>query len=84
MKRIPMEGASIRLSEHLQGIARVLDEMIEDVAGERVAFTLMIFTPGRASYISTARRDESVREIKHLLSLWDQGMPDVPAHDFKA
>ncbi len=79
-----MNAGAIRLSKRLQAIARALDEAIKDAAGERVAFTLLVYTPGRASYISTANRDESVREIKHLLSLWEQGMPDVPAHDFKA
>jgi hypothetical protein len=64
----------------MQDIARLLDSAIEQVAGERIAFTLMIFTEGRASYISTAKRDDSVREIKTLLSHWEQGMPDVPAH----
>ena len=50
-------------------------------AGERVAFTLLVFTEGRASYISTASRPESVREIQHLLELWGHGQPDVPAHE---
>jgi len=76
-----MKPATIRLSEKLQDIARGLDEMIEAVAGERIGFTLLVFTEGRASYISTVARDDSVREIRYLLDLWAKGMPDVPAHD---
>ena len=72
---------STRLSKDLQDIAKQLDKLIEQSAGERVAFTLMVFTEGRASYISTAPRNESVREIKNLLEYWDSGMPDVKAHD---
>ena len=69
------------LSHDMQRIATDLDKAIERSAGERVAFTLIVFTPGRASYVSNADRAECVREIRHLLDLWDQGMPDVPAHD---
>ncbi len=69
------------LSRELQGIAQALDRTIESVAGERIGFTLMVFTEGRAQYISTVSREDSVREIKRLLSLWEHGMPDVPAHE---
>lgn len=76
-----MKQSTIRLSQHLQGIAQALDETIESVAGERVGFTLLVFTDGRASYISTVKREESVREIKALLDDWAKGMPDIPAHE---
>lgn len=72
--------SAIQLSRDLRSIAQKLDKMIEQSAGERVAFTLMVFTDGRASYISTACREDSLREIKKLVSLWEAGMPDVPAH----
>lgn len=78
-----MKPGTIALSKSLQGIARELDRSIELAAGEKVAFTLIVFTEGRASYISSASREESVREIKHLLDLWQQGMPDVPAHEVR-
>lgn len=75
-----MKQSTIALSQGLQQIARDLDKAIETAAGERVAFTLLVFTEGRASYISTAAREDSVREIRNLLDLWAAGQPDVPAH----
>lgn len=72
--------SAIQLSKDLQQIAAQLDDLITASAGKRVAFTLLVFTDDRASYISTASREESVSEIKELLALWDAGMPDVPAH----
>jgi len=78
-----MKPGTIALSAQLQHIACELNRRIEQAAGEPVAFTLLVFTEGRASYISTASREESVREIKHLLSLWGQGMPDIPAHEVR-
>ncbi len=72
---------SYKLSKKLQSIARTLDKKIEKVAGERVAFTLIVFTDGRASYVSTCDRKESVREIKKLLDYWGNGFPDIPAHE---
>ncbi len=76
-----MKASTLALSRSLQDIARDLDKAIEKAAGERVAFTLMVFTEGRASYISTAPREFSVAEIKNLLTLWGHDMPDVPAHE---
>jgi hypothetical protein len=73
---------TLKLSHDLRDIASKLDKMIETSAGERVAFTLLVFTEGRASYISSASREDSVREINYLLELWDAGMPDIPAHDY--
>lgn len=72
--------AERNVSLALQDVARRLQADLDGIAGEPVAFTLIVFTAPRVSYISNARREESVREIKHLLSLWEQGMPDVPAH----
>lgn len=77
-----MKAATLEISKALQGLARDLDKRIESLAGERIAFTLLVFTEGRASYISTAVREDSVREIKRLLGIWEQGMPDVPAHEY--
>lgn len=73
--------SATQLSKDLQQIAKKLDALIAASAGKRVAFTLMVFTDNRASYISTASREDSIRGIKNLLELWDAGMPDVPAHN---
>lgn len=78
-----MKPSTIAISLGLQDIARGLDHVIAGVAGERVAWSLIVYTEGRASYVSTAPRDDAVREIKRLVECWEQGMPDVPAHDYQ-
>lgn len=75
-------GVDIRVSEEMQKLARQLSAMIDEVAGEPLGFTLFIYTNPRASYISNVERTVAIQEIRHLLDLWDQGMPDVPAHKF--
>ena len=75
---------ALQLSRDLRGIAADLSKRIEKSAGEPVAFTLLVYTEGRASYISSASREDSVREIKHLLELWGHDMPDIPAHEYVA
>lgn len=77
-----MSSEAIKLSQNLQPIAAGLSDVINEICGRNVGFTLIVFTEDRASYISNCKREESVREIKHLLQLWETGMPDVPAHDF--
>ena len=76
-----MSNPTIALSQNMEKIAKDLDTAIEEAAGQRVAFALFVFTPNRASYISTAKRQEVITEIKKLLSYWEQGMPDIPAHE---
>lgn len=77
-------SATIKLSQSLQEIAALLDKRIEAAAGERIAFTLIVFTDGRASYISTCSRADSVQGMRELLKLWDQGMPDIKAHELNS
>lgn len=75
-----MKESTKRVSEELRTIARGLDERIEGVAGERVAFTLVVFTEGRASYISTCGREASQEGLRMILAQWDAGVPAVEAH----
>lgn len=69
-----------RVSENLQRLAQGIDAAIEAIAGERIAFTLVVFTPQSGNYISSASRQENVRELEHLLRMWREGKPDVPLH----
>jgi len=76
-----MKQLTLKLSRKLKSIAKGLDKKIEKVAGERIAFTLIVYTDGRASYVSTCPREVSVTEIEKLLKLWREGMPDIAAHE---
>lgn len=57
-----MNQATVRLSQQLQRVARELDQSIERAAGERIAFTLLVFTEGRASYEPRSRKSNMARE----------------------
>lgn len=71
----------ISVSLRLQDLARELDRCLEDISGEPVGFTLIVYTHPRASYISNVERPVAVREIRALLDAWADGMPDIPAHE---
>ncbi len=74
-------ASAIAVSRELQAVAQVLDEELARIAGTRVAFTLLVFTEGRANYISNADRAESVAQLRDLLTYWESGIPDIPAHE---
>lgn len=76
-----MDGTNIKLSKSLKQIADNLDKDIQEKSGEKLAFTLMVFTEGRAQYISNVDRQTSVEQIKQMLDYWEDGMPDIPAHE---
>ena len=77
-------NTSMKVSYSLQGIAQGLDDAITEIAGEQVGFALVVFTPDRAQYVSNCDRSEVVAGLKELLTLWDEGMPDIPAHKVSA
>ena len=68
------------VSLSLQHIAEMLDNALNDAAGEPTGFALVVFTPERAQYVSNCDREDVVKGLKELLELWEHGMPDVPAH----
>ena len=76
-----MDKATIKLSKELKDIAKLLDARITEAAGERMAFTLIVYAEGRASYVGNCDRADAIKEMKYLISLWEQDMPDVKAHD---
>lgn len=76
-----MKASTVAVSRDLQGIAADLDKAITASAGERMGWSLIVFTEGRASYISNCDRPEVVAAMKELLTAWGAGLPDIPAHE---
>ena len=76
-----MSNVTIRISKKIKAIAKRLDTLIKNAAGERVGFTLIIYTPERASYISSVSREDNIKQLKYLIELWEKGQPDVKAHE---
>lgn len=72
------------VSKDLQGLASQIDERLESVAGEKIGFSLFVWTKGRAQYISnTTDRKEIKTAILAIIDGWDKGMPNIPAHEVK-
>ena len=70
------------VSRELQRVARDLDADLAEVAGERVAFSLFVWTEGRCSYVSSgAMRSEVIVVLEAMIARWKAGEPDVPAHE---
>ena len=80
MSNHKVSNQMVTLSKGLQGIAKRLDKDIERKAGEKIGFTLVIYTEGRAQYVSTVDRQSSIEQMEYLISLWKQDMPDIEAH----
>ena len=76
-----MVNSTTKLSQHMQTIAAALDESIAIAAGEKIGFTLIVYTPERASYVSNVDRKDAIEQMKHLINLWESDMPDIKAHE---
>lgn len=77
-KSMKPSPAALRLSEGLGDIARELDARLERAAGTRVAFTLIVWTDGAANYISSASREDVLRELPDFMESMARG--DPPLH----
>ena len=73
-------SASLNLSLRMQDIAQSLAEVLEEVAGEPIAFVLVLSADKTAQYISNASRADGTEMIESLLARWKAGRADIPAH----
>ena len=74
-------AASIRVGQELQTVAAELSARLNGIAGQDVAWSLFVWTDGRASYIAHADRAQVIGVLEHMIARWKQGMPDIPAHE---
>ena len=80
-------SASLNLSLRLQDIAQSLGEVLDEVAGEPIAFVLVLQADKAAQYISNCDRKDGRELIENLLARWKANRADIPAHynpDLKA
>jgi hypothetical protein len=73
-------SASARLSVRLQDIAQSLGEVLDEVAGEPIAFVLMLQADKVAQYVCNCDRKDGRELIESLLARWKAGRADIPAH----
>ena len=73
-------SASLKLSLRMQDIAQSLAEVLEEVAGEPIAFVLVLSADKTAQYVSNASRVDGKEMIEGLLARWKAGRADIPAH----
>ena len=64
----------------MQDIAQSLADVLADVAGEPIAFVLVLSADDTAQYVSNASREDGKAMIESLLARWEAGRADIPAH----
>jgi len=74
------ESVSVKLSIALQEISHILDAMLEQAAGERISFVLILQAEHVAQYVSNTKRADGVALIENLLARWKADRADIPAH----
>ena len=73
-------SASKRLSIALQDVAESLDKVLEQLAGERCSFVLVVQADEVAQYVSNTSRADGTALIESLLERWKANRADIPAH----
>ena len=74
----------LQVSEALHEVFKTLLDELEERTGERPAASLVIFTAtpgGKINYISNCDRGDVVKAWTQMLKGWEDGMPDIPAHE---
>lgn len=75
-----MSSQSVRVSLVLQDLANGIEGILEDAAGERISFVLIVQADKVAQYVSNASRKDGVELIESLLARWKANRADIPAH----
>ncbi|WP_157266388.1 hypothetical protein [Azohydromonas aeria] len=68
------------MSVALQPLAQGISQALESVAGESLAFVLLVSVDGTTQYVSNASRTDGVELIKSLRARWEANRADIPAH----
>lgn len=75
-----MSGQAVSVSLRLQDIAGGLSDLLQDIAGEPIAFVLIVSVDKTAQYVSNASRKDGTELIESLLARWKTNRADIPAH----
>lgn len=70
----------VLVSIALQEIAAMVQDALEMVAGEKLAFLLITQTGHVAQYVSNTERASGVKMMKSLIEKWEKGQATIPAH----
>ena len=76
-----MKQGDMRVSRHLRDLAQDIDKLLQLIAGEKMLFSLFVWSDDRSQYVSNAQRDDVKKALEECLELWKKGMPDVPLHE---
>ena len=72
--------SAVQVSLRLQDIAQSLDDIFKEIAGERLAFVLVVSVDDVSQYVSNASREDGTALIEGLLARWKANRADIPAH----
>jgi hypothetical protein len=73
-------SASVALSLRMQDLAESISQILEEIAGEPLAFVLVVSADRVAQYVSNASRADGTELIESLLARWKANRADIPAH----
>lgn len=73
-------SASLKFSLQAQQLASALNETLEQIAGEPVAFVLVVSTDKVAQYVANCERKDGRELLESLLQRWQANRADIPAH----
>lgn len=80
-----MSKSDIAVSKQLQAVCKRLDKDLKKIAGQRMGFSLIVFSDadnGQVNYASNCARNEAAVALREVLERWEnKDVIDVPAHN---
>jgi hypothetical protein len=77
---MPANQKAVDVSLVLNSLAATIEDTLSAAAGERIGFVLVLTVAGTAQYISNGDRADGIAILKSLLTRWEAGRADIPAH----
>jgi len=76
--------AQLLVSHMMQELASAIDSQLKQVTGKDLGFCLVVFNEednSYCNYVANTDRQITKEALKHMIELWEKGMPDIPTHD---
>lgn len=73
-----MKNTAAAIAEKMDDLCRVIDDKISEIVGERVGYTVIVWTSPRAIYGSNMEIANFVGGTEKMVNMWKTGNVGIP------
>lgn len=72
------KNVAVLAARELQAIAKEVECRLAEVTGEKVLFSLFLWTNSRGDYVANCERESMMVAMQEFIEAWENGEPEQP------